>query len=46
LLELDKTVYVANVGANTVTLKVTDINKCATKTATVTVEDKVAPVGY
>jgi expansin (peptidoglycan-binding protein) len=35
----------ANVGANTVTLRVTDINgNVATKTAIVTVEDKIAAV--
>ncbi|MFV8346699.1 gliding motility-associated C-terminal domain-containing protein, partial [Flavobacterium sp. ZB4P13] len=35
----------ANVGANTVTLKATDVNgNVATQTATVTIEDKVAPI--
>jgi hypothetical protein len=45
LLELNKTSFTcANVGANTVTLKVTDVNgNVATQTAIVTVEDKVAP---
>jgi hypothetical protein len=42
---LDKTSFTcANVGPNTVTLTVTDVNgNIATKTAVVTVEDKVAP---
>ena len=42
---LDKTTFTcSNVGANTVTLTVTDVNgNVATKTAVVTVEDKVAP---
>jgi DICT domain-containing protein len=46
LLELDKTSFTcANIGANTVTLKVTDVNGNVTsKTATVTVKDKIAPV--
>jgi hypothetical protein len=46
VIELDKTSFTcANVGANTVTLKVTDTNgNVATQTAIVTVEDKVAPV--
>ncbi|MFV5694824.1 FG-GAP-like repeat-containing protein [Flavobacterium sp. LB3P122] len=46
LLELDKTSFTcANIGVNTVTLKVTDNNgNVATKTAIITVEDKIAPV--
>jgi hypothetical protein len=46
LVELDKMAFTcANVGANTVTLKVTDNNgNIATQTATITVEDKIAPV--
>ncbi|MDI6047746.1 HYR domain-containing protein [Flavobacterium yafengii] len=46
LVELDKMSFTcANVGANTVTLKVIDNNgNVATKTAIVTVEDKIAPV--
>ena len=46
LVELDKTSFTcANIGANTVTLKVTDNNgNIATQTAIVTVEDKIAPV--
>jgi hypothetical protein len=46
LLELDKVSFTcANVGANTVTLKVTDVNgNLVTQTAIVTVEDKVAPI--
>ena len=45
-IELDKTAFTcANVGDNTVTLKVTDNSENVSfKTATVTVEDKVAPV--
>jgi hypothetical protein len=45
-LTLDKTSFTcANVGTNTVTLKVTDGNgNVATQTAIVTVEDKLAPV--
>ncbi|MFE3866451.1 S8 family serine peptidase [Flavobacterium sp. LS2P90] len=45
-LTLDKTSFTcANAGANTVTLRVTDTNgNVATKTAIVTVEDKIAPV--
>jgi hypothetical protein len=45
-LSLDKTSFsCSNVGANTVTLRVTDTNgNVATKTAIVTVEDKIAPV--
>ncbi|MBC5840837.1 T9SS type A sorting domain-containing protein, partial [Flavobacterium sp. F-380] len=45
-LTLDKTSFTcANVGANTVTLKVTDVNgNIAAETAIVTVEDKIAPV--
>ncbi|MBF4492988.1 gliding motility-associated C-terminal domain-containing protein [Flavobacterium sp. MR2016-29] len=44
-IELDKTSFTcANVGANTVTLKVTDIHgNVASAQATVTVEDKIAP---
>jgi gliding motility-associated-like protein len=43
--ELDVTSFTcANLGANTVTLKITDIHgNVSTKTATVTVEDKIAP---
>jgi DICT domain-containing protein len=46
LVELDKMAFTcANVGANTVTLKVTDNNgNVAAKTAIITVEDKIAPV--
>jgi hypothetical protein len=46
LVELDKMAFTcANVGANTVTLKVTDNNgNVATQTAIITVEDKIAPV--
>ena len=46
LVELDKTSFTcANVGDNTVILTVTDVNgNVATQTATVTVEDKTAPV--
>ncbi|QIH39419.1 T9SS type A sorting domain-containing protein [Flavobacterium sp. Sr18] len=46
LVELDKMAFTcANVGANTVTLKVTDNNgNIATQTAIITVEDKIAPV--
>ncbi|MBC5846495.1 putative Ig domain-containing protein, partial [Flavobacterium kayseriense] len=46
LVELDKTLFTcANLGANTVTLKVTDVNgNVTTKDATVTVEDKIAPI--
>ncbi|MCP2029287.1 gliding motility-associated-like protein [Flavobacterium sp. HSC-32F16] len=45
-IELDKTSFTcANVGANTVTLKVTDIHgNISSRTATVTVQDKIAPV--
>jgi hypothetical protein len=47
-LTLDKTSFsCANVGANTVTLTVTDKNgNVAIKTAIVTVEDKIAPVVF
>jgi hypothetical protein len=47
-LSLDKTSFsCSNVGANTVTLKVTDKNgNVATKTAIVTVEDKIVPVVF
>jgi len=45
-IELDKTSFTcANVGANTVTLKVTDIHgNVASAQATVTVKDKIAPI--
>jgi hypothetical protein len=44
-LSLDKTSFSCSNGANTVTLRVTDTNgNVATKTAIVTVEDKIAPV--
>ncbi|MDI6034540.1 HYR domain-containing protein [Flavobacterium sp. LB2P84] len=48
LVELDKMAFTcANVGANTVTLKVTDNNgNVATQTAVITVEDKIAPVVF
>jgi hypothetical protein len=48
LVELDKMAFTcANVGANTVTLKVTDTNgNVATQTAIITVEDKIAPVVF
>ena len=48
LVELDKMAFTcANVGANTVTLKVTDNNgNVATQTAIITVEDKIAPVVF
>jgi hypothetical protein len=48
LVELDKMAFTcANVGSNTVTLKVTDNNgNVATQTAIITVEDKIAPVVF
>jgi gliding motility-associated-like protein len=46
LMELDKTLFTyANLGINTVALKATDVNgNVSSQAATVTVEDKVAPV--